>query len=161
MPTSIASAAERGKTGKGSEQLRGKSVTGGEWKPCMPSDSPLMTWSSLLSSVTGAATPLAPQVSHTTFYGLVCDKVLAEADHCYVSQLTALLLTAHLLTASAHPAAHRSPAHCSCGPLTCPQLMLTAPAYCLCSPLLLTAHLCWVSTAMYHCSLLCCYRRSL
>ena len=140
MPTSIASAAERGKTGKGSEQLRGKSVTGGEWKPCMPSDSPLMTWSSLLSSVTGAATPLAPQVSHTTFYGLVCDKVLAEADHCYVSQLTALLLTAHLLTASAHPSpahnlqltapADRSPAHNSCS-----QLLLTASARRSCSPL--------------------------
>jgi len=63
-----------------------------------------MTWSSLLSSATGAATPLAPQVSHTTFYGLVCDKVLAKAAHCCVSVFTA---AAHLLTA----AAHRSPAH--------------------------------------------------
>jgi len=104
VPTSTASAAERGKTGRDSEQLRGRSVTGGEWKPCMPSASPLMTWSSSLSSATGAATPLAPQVSHITLYGLVCDKLLAKAAHCYVSLFTA---AAHLLAA----AAHRSPAH--------------------------------------------------
>ncbi len=139
MLTSTASAAERGKTGKDSEQSRGRSVTGGEWKPCMPSASPSMTWSSLLSSATGAATPLAPQVSHTTFYGLVCDKVLAKADQCYVS----------LFTAPAHRSpAHRTPAHCSSAHRSCTLLLLTAPAHRSlhtapahrsCSPLLLIA----------------------
>lgn len=46
VPTPTASAAETGMREKGCAALRGMSGIGGEWKPCMPSGTPLMTWTS-------------------------------------------------------------------------------------------------------------------
>ena len=73
-----------------------------------------MTWSSSLSSATGAATPLAPQVSHITLYGLVCEQ---GAGKSYP-----------LLCATAHR---------SCSPLTCSPL-----TFAMCPLLCITAHCC-------------------
>ncbi len=94
-------------------------MTGGVWKPCMPSGTPLMTWSSSLSSATGAATPLAPQVSHITLYGLVCEQ---GAGKSYP-----------LLCATAHR---------SCSPLTCSPLTCSPLTFAMCPLLCITAHCC-------------------